>query len=324
MALPILMIVLGLLVLIWSADLFVEGAVAIARHWGMSPLLIGMLVVGFGTSAPELSVSALSALQGNPGIALGNGYGSNIANIALILGVTAMICPITVKSQVIKTELPILLAATLLVLGQIYDGDFSRLDALLELLAFGGVITWMTKQSLKPVALDNLAIEIDAELKQQPISLFQAWIWLLSGLILLLLSSRMLVWGAVSIATELGVSDLIIGLTVVAIGTSLPELAASIVAARKGEHDLAVGNVLGSNLFNTLAVVGLAGVIQPMQIPADILNRDWPVMALLSLILFAMGYARHGDGRITRFEGGTLLTIYTGYTLYLIHTVMSV
>ena len=321
MALPLLMIVLGLIILVWSADLFVEGAAAIARHLGMSPLLIGMVVVGFGTSAPELSVSALSALQGNPGIALGNGYGSNITNIALILGVTALISPISVHSQVLRKELPILFLVTLLAFAQLYDGEFSRLDAILELTVFVAVMVWMTLQGMKKPNADEFEKEMEAELEEHAMSQFQAWIWLIAGLILLVISSRLLVWGAVSIAQDLGVSDLVIGLTVVAIGTSLPELASSIAAARKGEHDLAVGNIIGSNLFNTLAVVGVAGAIHPMPIPDEIINRDWPVMAILTLALFVMGYARTGNGDINRLEGGLLLSAYTGYTLYLISTV---
>jgi cation:H+ antiporter len=324
MALPLLMIVLGLIILVWSADIFVEGAAAIASQLGMSPLLIGMVVVGFGTSAPELSVSALSALQGNPGIALGNAYGSNITNIALILGVTALISPIAVHSQVVKKELPILFGVTLLAIAQLYDGDLSRMDAIVELVVFIAVMGWMTYQGMKNNSTDELEQDMEAELEEHAMSLYQASIWLIAGLIFLVISSRMLVWGAVSIAQDLGVSDLVIGLTIVAIGTSLPELASSIAAARKGEHDLAVGNIIGSNLFNTLAVVGLAGVIQPMAIPAEIISRDWPLMALLTLALFAMGYARNCEnGIINRLEGSILVAVYTGYTVYLINSVVS-
>ncbi len=323
MALPLLMIFLGLVVLVWSADLFVEGAAAIARYFGMSALLIGMVVVGFGTSAPELSVSALSALQGNPGIALGNAYGSNITNIALILGITAIISPIAVHSQVIKKELPILFLVTLIVFGHLYDGELSRMDAVIQLSIFTCVMVWMIRQGMKPKT-DVLEQEMEAELVEHAMSLFQASIWLITGLVLLVISSRVLVWGAVSIARDLGVSDLIIGLTIVAIGTSLPELASSIVAARKGEHDLAVGNIIGSNLFNTLAVVGLAGAIQPMPIPAEILNRDWILMTSLTLALFALGYDRNGNGNISRLEGGGLLAVYITYTVYLINSVVSI
>jgi cation:H+ antiporter len=283
-----------------------------------------MVVVGFGTSAPELSVSALSALQGNPGIALGNAYGSNITNIALILGVTALISPIAVHSQVVKKELPILFGVTLLAIAQLYDGNLSRMDAIVELVVFIAVMGWMTYQGMKNNSTDELEQDMEAELEEHAMSLYQASIWLIAGLIFLVISSRMLVWGAVSIAQDLGVSDLVIGLTIVAIGTSLPELASSIAAARKGEHDLAVGNIIGSNLFNTLAVVGLAGVIQPMAIPAEIISRDWPLMALLTLALFAMGYARNCEnGIINRLEGSILVAVYTGYTVYLINSVVS-
>lgn len=322
MALPLLMIALGLIVLIWSADLFVEGAASTARHLGMSPLLIGMIVVGFGTSAPELTVSALSAMQGNPGIALGNAYGSNITNIALILGITSLISPLAVHSQILKKELPILMAVTLLIFAQLYDGEISRIDALSQLVVFAGILVWMTLQDLKK-GNEELEKEVEAELEELPISLGQGVFWIVLGLTFLVISSRLLVWGAVSIAQDLGVSDLVIGLTIVAIGTSLPELASSIMAARKGEHDLAVGNIIGSNLFNTLAVVGLAGSIQPMPIPPEILQRDWMLMALLTLALFFMGYDRNGNGKINRMEGVLLLTTYIGYTLYLINTVVN-
>jgi len=322
MALPLLMIVFGLIVLVWSADLFVEGAAAIAKHLGLSPLLIGIVIIGFGTSAPELSVSALAALQGNPGIALGNGYGSNITNIALILGLTALISPITVKSGLIKKELPILFLATLLVYLNLADGELSRGDAIVELLAFAGAMLWLAKSDKQQGRPDSIEQDIEAELEEHAMSEFQAWIWLIAGIVLLMLSSRALVWGAVSIAQDLGVSDLIIGLTIVAVGTSLPELASSIAAARKGEHDLVVGNIIGSNLFNTLAVVGLAGYIQPMPIPHEVLARDWPVMAALTAALFVMGYGSNGKGCINRPEGGVLLTVYAVYTLYLINTAL--
>lgn len=319
MALPLFMIVLGLIILIFSANWFVEGAAAIANHLGMSPLMIGVLIVGFGTSAPELSVSVLSALQGNPGIALGNAYGSNITNIALILGITALISPITVQSRVLKKELPILFIVTLFVFVQLYDGKLSLIDAGLELALFFVVMFWMAIQGSQKADSDELEKEIEQELKEHALSQVKAWIWLIGGVILLVVSSRMLVWGAVSIATDLGVSDLIIGLTIVAIGTSLPELASSIAAARKGEHDLVVGNVIGSNLFNILAVVGLAGAIHPMEIPVEVFERDWPLMTILTIALFAMCY----DRKINRFEASLLLGTYTGYILYLINTMTS-
>ncbi|MFW5722309.1 MAG: calcium/sodium antiporter [Desulfohalobiaceae bacterium] len=314
MTLAILAVVAGLLLLVWSADRFVEGAAALARHFGMPALLIGMVVVGFGTSAPELAVSTIAAMQGNAGIALGNAYGSNIANIALILGVTALIKPVVFRSQVLHKELPILATVTALSAWQLWDGRVTRVDALVLLAVFAGLIGWSIFQGFRQQA-DPLAGEMQSELDARESSLGRAFFWLLLGLGLLVASSRMLVWGAVIVAQNLGVSDLVIGLTVVAIGTSLPELAASIMAVRKGEHDLAVGNILGSNLFNTLAVVGLAGIITPFDTAPEVLSRDVAVMAGLTLLLFFLGYGFFGrQGRINRMEGALLLLIYLSYS----------
>jgi cation:H+ antiporter len=286
----------------------------------MPPLLIGMVVVGFGTSAPEMVVSAISASQGNPGIALGNAYGSNITNIALILGLTSLISPIAVHSQVLRKELPILTAITALAAWQLWDGDVTRTEALVLLGVFSGLMTWTIMQGLRGKA-DPLGSEMEQQLQVHAMPLNRALIWLVVGLVLLVVSSRILVWGAVKIAQGFGVSDLIIGLTIVAIGTSLPELASSIIALRKGEHDLALGNVIGSNLFNTLAVVGIAGVIHPMSVGPEVFSRDILVMAVLTISLFVIGYGFRGPGRINRFEGAVLLACYVGYTAYLANTV---
>lgn len=317
---PTLAVIFGLLLLVWSADRFVDGAAVTARHFGMPPLLIGMVIVGFGTSAPEMVVSAFSALQGNPGIALGNAYGSNITNIALILGLTALISPIAVHSQVLRKELPILAAVTGLAAWQLWDGVVTRSEALLLLGTFLALMGWTIWQGLQKNA-DSLASEMEQKLSATAPSVQRAMVWLGIGLVGLIISSRILVWGAVEIAHGLGVSDLIIGLTVVAVGTSLPELASSLLAVRKGEHDIALGNILGSNLFNTLAVVGIAGSIHPMTVGPEVLSRDILVMALLTLSLFLFGYGFRGSGRINRFEGGCLLACYIGYTAYLIVTV---
>jgi cation:H+ antiporter len=282
--------------------------------------LIGMVVVGFGTSAPEMVVSAISASQGNPGIALGNAYGSNITNIALILGLTSLISPIAVHSQVLRKELPILTAITALAAWQLWDGDVTRTEALVLLGVFSGLMTWTIMQGLRGKA-DPLGSEMEQQLQVHAMPLNRALIWLVVGLVLLVVSSRILVWGAVKIAQGFGVSDLIIGLTIVAIGTSLPELASSIIALRKGEHDLALGNVIGSNLFNTLAVVGIAGVIHPMSVGPEVFSRDILVMAVLTISLFVIGYGFRGPGRINRFEGAVLLACYVGYTAYLASTV---
>jgi len=315
-----LAIAFGLALLVWSADRFVEGAACTARHFGMPPLLIGMVIVGFGTSAPEMVVSALAASQGNPGIALGNAYGSNITNIALILGITALISPIAVHSQVLRKELPILTVITALAAWQLWDGEISRIDAFVLLGVFAGLMAWTIWQGMQKKA-DAFGSEMEQELKVDAMPIRRAIFWLVVGLVLLIVSSRILVWGAVKIAHGFGVSDLIIGLTIVAVGTSLPELASSVIAARKGEDDIALGNILGSNLFNTLAVVGIAGTIHPMAAGPEVFSRDILVMAVLTVSLFVFGYGFRGPGRINRFEGGALLAGYVGYSAYLISTV---
>jgi cation:H+ antiporter len=310
----------GLALLVWSADRFVEGSASTARHFGMPPLLIGMVIVGFGTSAPEMVVSALAALQGNPGIALGNAYGSNITNIALILGVTALISPIAVHSQVLRKELPILTVVTAIAAWQIWDGEISRLDAFVLLGVFVVLMTWTIRQGMQKKA-DAFGGEVKQELDVRTMPIRQAVFWLVVGLVLLIVSSRILVRGAVEIAHGFGISDLIIGLTIVAVGTSLPELAASIIATRKGEHDIALGNILGSNLFNTLAVVGIAGTIHPLTVGPEVFTRDMMVMAALTVSLFVIGYGFRGPGRINRVEGAVLLACFVAYTAYLVNTV---
>ncbi len=320
MTLAFIAVIVGLALLVWSADRFVEGSACTARHFGMPPLLIGMVIVGFGTSAPEMVVSALAASQGNPGIALGNAYGSNITNIALILGITALLSPIAVHSQVLRKELPILALVTGLAAWQLWDGAISRFDAVVLLVIFAGLMAWSIWQGLKQKD-DALGSETEQELQINTMPINRALLWLVVGLLLLIVSSRILVWGAVEIAHSFGVSDLIIGLTIVAVGTSLPELASSVIATRKGEHDIALGNVLGSNLFNTLAVVGIAGIIHPMTVSADVLNRDMLVMAVLTLSLFVLGYRFAKPGRINRVAGALLLTSYIGYTAYLLYSV---
>ena len=318
-----LAIVVGLGLLVWSADRFVEGAAVTARYFAVPPLLIGMIIVGFGTSAPEMVVSALASWQGNPGIALGNAYGSNITNIALILGITALLSPIEVHSQVLRKELPILAAVTLFALVLMQDLTLSTFDGWLHLAVFFGLLGWSIKQGLQQRS-DTLGDEVEDEIQQHAMPLKRAIIWLFVGLLLLIASSRLLVWGAVEIAHQLGVSDLIIGLTIVAVGTSLPELASSIIAVRKNEHDLALGNVIGSNLFNTLAVVGIAGTIHPLTFDKAVFSRDMLLMTGLTLLLFLFCYGFRGrTGRINRLEGAVLLTLYIGYTVYLISTVFT-
>ena len=324
MILPIFAVVLGLGVLVWSADKFVDGAVGVAKFCGMSTLLIGMVIVGFGTSAPEMVVSAISAMQDAPELALGNAYGSNIANIALILGVTAIISPVIVVRKALVRDLPVLIAVTAVAIIQAVDGSISRLDGIVVLLVFAGVLTFNIVSELrqkKGAAAEEPAAAESGE--SEKLSLGKSILWLVLGLALLVASSRALVWGAVEIARALGVSDLLIGLTIVAVGTSLPELASSIAAARKGENDLAIGNIIGSNLFNTLLVVGIAAMIAPMHsFSASILSRDLPVMAVLTVLLLLFGLpvrkSRVGAdgkriGRINRLEGTVFLVAYVGY-----------
>tara|TARA_R110000850_G_C9996329_1_gene468493 strand:+ start:126816 stop:127790 length:975 start_codon:yes stop_codon:yes gene_type:complete len=323
MILAALAILGGFALMIWSADRFIDGAAATAKHAGMPSLLIGMVIVGFGTSAPEMVVSAMAAIDGNPDLALGNALGSNIVNTGLILGITALVAPIAVHSKIVRKELPILLLIGLFCGALFWNGELSRLEAFILLAGFFGLIGWTIFAAIKGRG-DALEVETEQELMAHPMPLGRAIMWLCIGLVLLIVSSRILVWGAVTIAQSLGVSDLIIGLTIVALGTSLPELAASVIAARKGEHDIAIGNVVGSNMFNLLAVVGIAGVIAPMpQLSPDVLIRDWPVMMAMTVGLFVMAYGFRGEGRLNRIEGVILLASYIAYNIWLLNSVMA-
>jgi len=323
MLMAVAAIIAGLVLLVWSADRFVEGAAATAKHLGMPSLLIGMVIIGFGTSAPELAVSAMAAADGNPGLALGNGYGSNITNIALIVGLTALIAPIAVHSQVIRKELPLLLVLTAIAGTQLLDGELSRLDGWILLAVFAAVMGWSIFQGIRGKD-DALVGDTDAELIAHPMPLKTALMWLVIGLVLLIVSSRMLVWGAVTIAQSLGVSDLVIGLTIVAIGTSLPELASALAAVKKNEHDLILGNIVGSGIFNTLAVVGLAATIEPLAVDPEVLYRDWTLMAALTLGLLLMAVGITGKRKVvSRRDGAILLLVYVGYTGYLASTIVS-
>ena len=311
-------IIAGFVILVWSADKFVEGAASTAKHLGMPSLLIGILIVGFGTSAPEMVVSAIAAMEGNPALALGNALGSNIVNIALILGVTAIVAPITVNSKIVKKEIPLLLLIVLASGYLLFDNTLTLGEGIVLISGFFTLIAWFIVSAFRGRG-DTLEAEMNNELIEHEMSLKAGIIWLIIGLVLLIASSRLLVWGAVGVAHEFGVSDLIIGLTIVALGTSLPELAASVIAARKGEHDIAIGNVVGSNMFNILAVIGIATIIAPMNgIPAEVLNRDWIVMLILTIALLVMSYGfRNKEGKITRFEGVILIICYIAYNSYL-------
>ncbi|MCC4286773.1 calcium/sodium antiporter [Vreelandella aquamarina] len=322
MLLAFIAVVVGLVLLIWSAEKFIDGAAATSRWLGLSPLLIGMLVIGFGTSAPEMMVSVLAAMQGNPGLAMGNAYGSNIANIGLVLGFIALISPLAVHSGVIRKEMPLLVAVMLLTGYMLFDGWISRAEAIVLLVALGIFIAISIIRSRGQEG-DPLSGEVTESLDSNPMSRGKAIMWTLIGLVLLIASSRLLVWGAVEIAVAFGVSDLIIGLTVVAVGTSLPELASSISALRRKEHDMVLGNVVGSNLFNSLAVVGLAGVITPIEAGREVLVRDWSVMTFMTLMMVLFAFSWRGrPRRINRVEGGVLFAIFIAYTGYMVSIVV--
>ena len=314
----LLAVVLGFALLVWSADRFVDGAASTAKHLGMPSLLIGILIVGFGTSAPEMVVSAIAAYEGNAGLALGNAMGSNIVNIALILGITAIVAPIAVNSKIVKKEIPLLLLIVLFTGYLLLDNTLTLFEGVILLAGFFALVLWSVFAAFRSRG-DSFEDQMDIELNEDIMSLKVGIMWLVFGLILLIASSRLLVWGAVGVANSFGVSDLIIGLTIVALGTSLPELAASVMAARKGEHDIAIGNVVGSNMFNLLAVIGIAVIIAPMNsIPLEVLQRDWTIMLLLTIALFVMAYGFKGrNGRINRVEGTILILCYAAYNTYL-------
>jgi cation:H+ antiporter len=312
MLLNIAAIIAGFALLVWGAERFVTGAAAIARNLGVTPMLIGLTIVGFGTSAPEILVSGMAAYQGNPGLAIGNSLGSNIANIALILGVTAIIAPLNVRSETLKREYPLLLAVCMIALLLMVDGSLSKIDGIILLAGLVAVLYLMVRLGKQGLASDPLEQEFEAEIPEA-MAMGRAALLFIIGLVLLLVSSRMLVWGAVGVAKTFGISDLVIGLTIVALGTSLPELAAGVVSALKGEHDIAIGNVIGSNMYNLLAVLAMPGLISPGEFSPEVLTRDMPVMFGLTLVLFVMGYGFNGPGRINRIEGTLLAACFVIY-----------
>ncbi|MDT8282187.1 MAG: calcium/sodium antiporter [Gammaproteobacteria bacterium] len=313
-------IIAGFVLLIWSADRFIVGAAATARNFNVPPLIIGLTIVGFGTSAPEMMVAGFASLDGSPAMAIGNALGSNIANITLVLGIAALITPLDVHSRIIKKELPILLLVTLLALALMRDMTLSRFDGFVLLSLLCVLMWWFTREGMTKEGNEELTDDYIEELPGK-MSVSHSLFWLITGLILLTISSKILVWGAVNIATAFGVSELIIGLTIIAVGTSLPELAASITSALKNEHDIALGNVIGSNLFNTLGVLAIPGLIKPGGLQEDILYRDLPVVLALTIALFIMAYGFRGEGRLNRLEGGLLLSAFIAYQILLFFSI---
>ena len=314
-------VIAGLALLIWSADKFVEGAAAMARLLGVSVMIIGITIVGFGTSAPEIVVSIIAVMENTPDIAIGNALGSNIANIGLILGVTAILVPIPVAGRLFRTEYPLLLLATAVMAWALYDLSLDIVDgfALFGLLIL--CLLHLIKEHRKHPA-DYAQEEHENEEMVHEMRMPAAIGWLVAGLLLLVGSSKLLVWGASGMATTLGVSELIIGLTVVALGTSLPELAASIASLKKGSPDLAVGNVIGSNLFNSLAVIGLPALFTPFAINASARSRDLLVVIGLTLVLMLMSrFPGALPRQLTRVKGVILLMAFVLYQLYLYYQV---
>lgn len=313
----------GLALLVYSADRFVTGTASIARSYGISPLLIGLTIVGLGTSAPEILVSAFASWQGNTGLAVGNALGSNIANIGLILGSTALVAPVAVHSKMLKRELPILMATSVICyLLVVRDYRLDIVDSLVMLAGLVAFMWWLIHTARKNRHKDPYRQEVEEEIPEQ-LPLWKAWVYFFFGLIGLLLSSRLLVWAAVNIAEFYGVSDLIIGLTIVALGTSLPELAASITSILKKEADLAIGNVIGSNMYNLLAVYSLPGLIAPGQVESSVVDRDFPVMLALTAALFFFGYGiGKKSGNICRLDGFFLLLGYFVYQWFVFQSVI--
>ena len=317
--LAIIFVIVGLVLLIWSADRFVFGASSVARTAGISPMIIGLTIVAMGSSAPEMLVSASAAWQGRLDTSVGNALGSNITNILLVIGAAALLKPIAVSSLTLKREYPLLLLCTLIGYYFISDDVLTRTEGMLLLLAFAGFICLLVYWGKHAGADDPLIAEINAELPE-PVSMLKAVLWLLAGLLLLLASSQLLVHGAVTIARYAGLSDLVIGLTIIAIGTSLPELAASIIGIFKGEDDLALGNIIGSNIFNILAVLGLGAVIGPATLDPMAGSRDSYVMIGATLIMLLMSLRLGRIQRINRLEGLLLLSGFIGYQYLLFHT----
>jgi len=302
----------GILLLVLGADRMVIGASVTARNMGVSPMLVGLTVVGFATSAPEILVSIMAALDGIPNLAIGNAIGSNIANIGLVGGATALLWPLKVESQTLRREFPVMVAVSILPLILLPDEILSRIDGLLLLIAFTGFFYWIIQLGLRTRGHDTIeaeyASEIRADIKQS-----RAVMWIIFGLALLIGGSKALVWGAENIARELAISDTVLGITVVAIGTSLPEMAVSALAARKGEHGLAFGNIIGSNSFNMLAVIGIAAVIHPAALDTATLKLHFPAMLAFTVALFFMAYNYKGIISVSRGAGAILLIGFIAY-----------
>ncbi len=310
-----LAVILGILGLVWGADRFIEGAVQLSRRFSISPLVIGLTVVSFGTSMPELITTLMANLTGHPSVAVGNVVGSNIANICLILGAAALFKPLTTSAPMMRKEYPFLIVITVVIWLMSFDGWYGRADGILLCLTLAGFLVWMIKVARDSELVRSLVKEIPG---QSILTSKQIFLYLFVGLVVLTLGSRFLVWGGVGIARWLGVDELIIGLSLVAMGTSLPELAASIAGILKKEDDIAVGNIIGSNIFNTLAIIGIPSTINPLYVARNATVRDIPIMLFITLLLWPLGKPRaDSSGRIGRKEAVLLLGVYAAYLVYI-------
>ena len=313
---PLLLLIVGFIALVWSADRFLSGAAATATNLGVSKMLIGLTIVSVGTSAPEILVAIFAALDGNPLLAVGNAIGSNIANIGLVLGITALVAPLPFSAPVRKAELPWLIGATFGAIALLADRELSFLDGLILLFGLGAILYKLVQGQNEGV---ELSASVQEELDELPdMTTLQAAAWLGLGLIVLLLSAQVLVYAATEIAEQLGVSEMIIGLTIVAVGTSLPELAATIGSAIKGHPDIAIGNVVGSNILNILAVLAVPGLMTGAEIEPAALWRDCGMMLALTLGLALFAYGINSRAVITRFEGAVMLMAWIGYNTLLV------
>ncbi|MCC5887895.1 MAG: calcium/sodium antiporter [Gammaproteobacteria bacterium] len=312
-----LALIVGFVTLVWSADRFLNGAAASARLIGMSPLMIGLTIVSLGTSAPEIMVAVAAALNGTTLLAIGNAVGSNIANIGLVLGVAALIAPLPFARSVLSSELPWLMIATLAAFLVLFNLHLGRLEGVFLLLLLGVLMWRLIREHRNSSDVEALEPELEEIAALETLTRTQAIIWLLTGLLVLLLSAQLLVWAATEIALLLGVSELIIGLTVIAVGTSLPELAATVGSVIKGHTDIAIGNVVGSNILNILAVMALPPIIAPVTLEVAILWRDFGAMLAMTLLLLLFAYGLNRRPVITRFEGMVLLLAWIGYNTML-------
>lgn len=317
MLMQVLILLGALIALVWSADKFVFGASSLARNVGISPMVIGLTIVAMGSSAPEMMIAATASLQGNTDTAIGNAIGSNITNIAFVLGITALIQPLVVSSSTVKREIPLILLITALAVWMLVDSNLSFNEGLILMIGFFiyiGTLLYITLKRSKTAAVDDpMILEAESDVPEG-VSLPKSLLWLALGMVILPLSASYLVDSSVYIAKYYGISDLVIGLTIIAIGTSLPELAASIMSIIKKEDDLALGNIIGSNIFNILAVLSLPGLISPSVVDENVALRDSPYMLGVTLLLFALCFSRRfGYFRITRIKGALLLLTFIAY-----------